>query len=243
MNDQNSTMDPAEVAMGKISGGLVLDVATGSGGFVGYLIENLKDFTEIIGIDCNQRALDAASKAHPQDNIHFLHMDAEMMEFPDSHFDTVCMANSLHHMANLPKVLVEMRRVCKAGGQIIISEMYRDDQSETQLSHVYLHHWWAAVDTAEGITHYETFTRNQVTAIIERLGLQRLSYFDLRDLESDPKDPELIRELDGIIDRYFQRAQNVGEARLLHQRGEELRQRVHEVGFHGATTLLAIGEK
>ena len=41
---------------------------------------------------------------------------------------------------------------------------------------------------------------------LKRSGLQSLEYFDLKDLEANPKDPELIQELDGIIDRYIQRA-------------------------------------
>jgi ubiquinone/menaquinone biosynthesis C-methylase UbiE len=243
MSDRSGTMDTGEEALSKLSGGHVLDVATGGGGFITFLMENLKDYTEITGIDCNERPLEAARKSHGQANIHVQRMDAARMDFPDSHFDTVCISNSLHHMADLPGVLTEMLRVCKPGGHFIISEMYRDGQSETQLTHVRLHHWWAAVDVAEGITHFETFTRQQVVEITRELGLHELKYFDLSDLESDPMDPELIKELDGVIDRYIQRAQALEGGAALQQRGEDLRQRVHEIGFHGATSLLVIGEK
>jgi ubiquinone/menaquinone biosynthesis C-methylase UbiE len=236
-------MDTAEEALSNLSAGRVLDVATGGGGFVSFLMDNLKDYADITGIDSSERPLEAARQSHPQENIHFLHMEAAQMDFPDSHFDTVCIANSLHHMADLPGVLAEMKRVCKPGGHFIVSEMFRDGQSETQLTHVALHHWWAAVDTAQGITHYETLTRQQVVEITEKLGLHHLRQYDLKDVEADPRDAELVRELDGIIDRYLQRTQNLDGEIELRQRGEELRQRVHEVGFHGATTLLVIGEK
>ncbi len=242
MNKFSEMIETAEEALSKLSGGLVLDVATGTGGFINFLIDNLKDYTEITGIDCNERPLEAAGKSYGQENIYFKHMDAARMDFPDSHFDTVCIANSLHHMANLPNVLKEMMRVCKPGGNIVISEMYRDGQSETQLTHVLLHHWWAAVDTAEGITHAETFTRKQILEISEKLGLHHLKYYEEKDLESDPRNPELIRELDGIIDRYIQRSQAINGGEELCRQGEELRQRVHQVGFHGATSLLVIGE-
>jgi ubiquinone/menaquinone biosynthesis C-methylase UbiE len=152
----------------------------------------LKDFIEITGFDCNERSVRAARKSHGQANIHIKHMDAARMDFPDNHFDTVYIANSLHHMLALPSVLSEMMRVCKSGGHFVISEMYRDNQSETQLTHVLLHHWWAGVDTAEGITHFETFTRQQVVEITEKLGLHHLRYYDLIDLESDPWEPDLI---------------------------------------------------
>jgi ubiquinone/menaquinone biosynthesis C-methylase UbiE len=98
-------------------------------------------------------------------------------------------------MSDMTGVLSEMMRVCKSGGYFITSEMYRDGQSETQFTHVGLHHWWAAVDTAEGITHSETFTRQEVVEIIQKTGLHELEYYDLSDLESDPREPKLIEIL------------------------------------------------
>jgi ubiquinone/menaquinone biosynthesis C-methylase UbiE len=243
MEHQNEMVETAEEALSKLSGGRVLDVATGGGGFITFLTENLKDFIDIIGIDCNERPLEAARKSHSLGNIRFQYMDAARMDFPDRHFDTVCISNSLHHMTDLPSVFSEMMRVCKPGGRIIISEMYQDGQSETQLTHVLLHHWWAAVDNAEGITHHETFTHKQIMELTGKLGLQHPKYYDEKDLESDPRDPEVIGELDGIIDRYIQRSQALNGGAELCQRGEELRQRVHEVGFQGASSIFMIGEK
>jgi ubiquinone/menaquinone biosynthesis C-methylase UbiE len=243
MDNQDEMLETAEEALRKLSGGSVLDVATGSGGFITFLMESLQDYTDITGIDRSERPLEAARKAHSLENIRFQCMDATRMDFADRYFDTVTISNSLHHMADLPKVLSEMMRVCKPGGRIIISEMHRDGQSEAQLTHVLLHHWWAAVDAAEGITHHETFTRQQIMELTGKLGLQHLKYYDEKDLESDPKDPEMIRELDGIIDRYIQRSQVLIGGDELCRRGEELRQRLHELGFQGASSLLLIGEK
>jgi len=243
MGDKNELLETAEEALSKLSGGSVLDVATGGGGFITFLMENLKDYTDITGIDNNEHPLEAARKSHTLENIRFQIMDASRMDFPESHFDTVCISNSLHHMADPPGVLQEMKRVCKPGGHLLISEMFRDGQSETQLTHVFLHHWWAAVDDADGIIHHETFTRQQIMDLSGKLGLHKLKYFEEKDLESDPREPELVRELDGVIDRYIQRSQALNGGVELRQQGEELRRRVHEVGFHGATSLLIIGEK
>jgi ubiquinone/menaquinone biosynthesis C-methylase UbiE len=243
MEDQKELLETAEEALNQLSGGNVLDVATGNGGFISYLVENLKDYTEITGIDSSASPLKAAEKAHEQANIHFQRMDAACMDFPNDHFDTVCIANSLHHMADLPGVLSEMMRVCKPGGNLVFCEMYRDGQTETQLTHVYLHHWWVAVDNAEGTTHFETFTRQQVVEIIEKLGLQNLRYYDSKELDSNPKDPELVHELDNIIDRFLKRIEALESGEDLRLRGELLRLRVHETGFHGATSLIAIGKK
>jgi ubiquinone/menaquinone biosynthesis C-methylase UbiE len=243
MMDQNISLEKAEQALGQISAGHILDVATGNGGFITFLLNNIRDFTEITAIDLNERSLSTAQKAYTQENIHFLCMDAAHCDFPEAYFDSVCIANSLHHMENLSSVLSEMRRVCKPGGHIIISEMYRDGQSETQLTHVYLHHWWAAVDRAGGITHNETYTRQEIIEIAGKMGLQAAEYYDLQDLDLDPKDPKLIQQLVGIIDLYLQRARGLHGETGLRKKGEQLRRRVHEVGFHGATNLLMIGKK
>ena len=242
MDGRTGVVDPAEEALSKICAGNLLDVATGSGGFITFLLDNIRDFTEIIGIDHSLRPLDAARKTFIRENIHFLQMDAARMEFPDHHFDTVCIANSLHHMQDLPAVLTEMGRVCKPGGQVILSEMYRDGQTATQQTHVALHHWWAAVDTVEGIHHRETYNRHELVEIIEKVGLNSVEYYDLKDLEANSKDPELIREIDGIIDRYIKRVIGLNCREELLLLGETLRQRVHQVGFHAATTLLVLGK-
>jgi ubiquinone/menaquinone biosynthesis C-methylase UbiE len=243
MDKSIERFETIEEALNQLSGGHVLDVATGSGGFINYLIDNLQDYAEITGIDSNELSLEAARKSHTQANLRFLSMDAARMDFPDGHFDLVSIANSLHHMADLRGVLSEMVRVCKPGGQLLIWEMYRDGQTKTQLTHVYLHHWWAAVDSAEGITHFETLRRQQVVDIVEKLGLNNTQYFDSKNLETDPKDQGLIRELDGIIDRFVKRTTALNSGEDLCLRGELLRLRVHETGFHGASSLIAIGEK
>jgi 2-polyprenyl-3-methyl-5-hydroxy-6-metoxy-1,4-benzoquinol methylase len=241
--DNPNTMETAETALSRLEAGKVLDVATGNGGFITFLLDNIKSFTDITGIDSNERPLEAARNAFLRGNIQFLRMDANQIEFPIGHFDTVCISNSLHHMENLQGVLTEMQRVCKPSGTFLISEMYRDGQLETQQTHVKLHHWWAAVDRAEGIHHRETYTRQELVSITETLGLSCSAYYDLKDLDANPKDPELVSELDGIIDRYLQRAKGLRGEEELTRQGDELRKRIHTVGFHGATSLLVIGKK
>ena len=57
---------PKEI-LGHISGGRVLNVATGSGGFIHFLLDGLKDYIQIIGVDNNEEWLSAMCFAH---NIH-----------------------------------------------------------------------------------------------------------------------------------------------------------------------------
>jgi SAM-dependent methyltransferase len=231
---------PQDILAG-LAGGRVLDVATGSGGFVGFLLEGLDGYDEIIGIDTSERGAAAFAEAFKdKPHIRFRKMDAARMDFPDGSFDTVCISNSLHHLADLEAALVDIRRVLRPGGHFIVSEMYCDDQSETQMTHVLLHHWWGEVDRLQGIFHNETYTRQRIVSIVDGLGLKEAVWYDLADLDGDPHDPAIADELNPAIDRYIQRAEGRPD---LQQRGEALRQRLQEVGFHGATNLLVIGER
>lgn len=64
-------------SLGHIPAGRVLDVATGSGGFIHFLLDSLKDYVEIIGVDNNERAAAAfAEDFRENSKIHFQMMDA-----------------------------------------------------------------------------------------------------------------------------------------------------------------------
>ena len=136
----------AKDLIGHISGGKVLDVATGNGGFIHFLLDGLQDYEEIIGIDTKEGLESSFEEQFAEKPVRYQKMDAARMEFTDESFDTVCISNSLHHMPDLNSTLREMLRVLKLGGQLIIHEMYSDGQTETQMTHVGLHHWWAAID-------------------------------------------------------------------------------------------------
>lgn len=229
--------------LNSLSAGRVLDVATGRGGFAGFFVQNVKEFDELVGIDAVEQYGAAFARAlEGRPKVSFRHMDAARLDFPDASFDTVCMASSLHHLDEPRCTLNEMRRVIKPGGRCILMEMYSDNQNETQLTHVLLHHWWAAVDTALGVNHHETFTRHALVAMLEEMGLD-WQFEDFFEADEDPLEPETVRQIDETIDSYLKRAEPLPEAAALRQRGEELRRRLHEIGIQSATQLVAVGTK
>ncbi|HEX2996039.1 MAG TPA: class I SAM-dependent methyltransferase [Anaerolineales bacterium] len=233
------TPTPKDI-LGQIAGGRVLDVATGTGGFIHFLIEGLKDYDEIIGVDNAERRAETFEEAfRDKPNIRFEVQDACHLDFADSAFDMVCISNSLHHLDPVA-ALREMKRVLRPDGFLLVSEMYRDDQTETQMTHVLLHHWWGAVDIVNGIAHRETYPRCEIIELVRDLDLEGEILYDLSDLDSDPKDPAILAELEPVFERYIQRAEGHPD---LQQQGEQLRKRVEEIGFHSATTLLMIGRK
>lgn len=229
--------------LGEIQGGKVLDVATGTGGFVQTLKENLASYDEITGVDNSQRAAEEFPKAFPESNIHFRPMDAMHLDFPADRFDTVSISFSLHHLSEPRSVLHEMMRVLRPGGYLIVAEMICDDQKDTQMSHVLLHHWWGAVDRARGITHNETYSRHQVLEFTQELNLDHPVDYLISDVSEDPHDPETIEHMQSIIDQYMQHLEKLGSPQDLIQQGERLRQRLDRVGIHGADMLIVAGRK
>jgi SAM-dependent methyltransferase len=235
-----TAIEPKAV-LGAISGGRVLDVATGAGSFVQFLLDGLRDYGEIVGIDANPERATAFTEAFgDRDDVRFVEMDAQHLAFADGSFDTVCVSNSLHHFADPTPVLAEMLRVLRPGGRVVVNEMYRDGQSETQATHVLLHHWWAAVGRQSGEIHRETYRRADIVAIVEGLGLADLRLADLADPDEDPHDPETVAELEAAIDRHVGLAKGYPE---LQQHGEDLRARLREVGARSATQLVAVGRR
>lgn len=235
-----TAIDPKAV-LGDLSGGRVLDVATGAGSFVQFLLDGLRDYAEIVGIDANPELTKAFAEAFgARADVRFVEMDAHHLAFADGSFDTVCVSNSLHHFANPTPILAEMLRVLRQGGHLVVNEMYRDGQSETQATHVLLHHWWAAVGRQRGDVHRETYRRDEIVEIVEGLGLAELRLADLADPDEDPHDPETAAELEAAIDRFVGLAN--GHPELL-QRGEDLRARLRDVGVRSATQLVAVGRR
>ncbi|MGD8566024.1 MAG: methyltransferase domain-containing protein [Candidatus Bathyarchaeota archaeon] len=98
----------ARKRLGLIAGGKILDVATGPGDFIQTLMNVLKSYESIVGIDILKKDLDSAKKRFKTQPVELLEMNAESMEFSDNSFDTVCMAYSLHHLDRIKKVLIGM---------------------------------------------------------------------------------------------------------------------------------------
>jgi SAM-dependent methyltransferase len=238
-----------------ISGGKVLDVCTGSGDFIQDLMGNLKDFVSFLGVDRSVSDLESGRKRFAGQPVEFREMDARVLNFENKSYDSVSMANSIHHLDDPRKVLAEMIRVLKPRGHFIVYEPYRDgEQSEAQKTHILLHHWDSKIDSMLGITHHYTLAKQELRLLINRLGLKSLEILDssrgVRCLSckhkyecEDPKSEKCVK--DGIeeIEKDLERLRGHTEARMLREEGESLKKRVKKFGSADASSLFFIGKK
>jgi ubiquinone/menaquinone biosynthesis C-methylase UbiE len=108
-------------------GARVLDVGCGTGLFARRILDRHPTAT-VTGVDLSECMLDCARKncADLGDRVNLLHADAEHLPFHDDSFDLVTCIHSFHHYPHQGRVLVEMRRVLKAGGDLVILDANRD---------------------------------------------------------------------------------------------------------------------
>ncbi len=100
--------------------GRVLEVGVGTGLSLGDYAPHL----DITGIDYSEDMLDRARIRVATESLtqvrELRQMDARFLDFPDAHFDTVVAMYLVSVVPEPERVMAEMARVCKPGGQVII---------------------------------------------------------------------------------------------------------------------------
>ena len=220
-------------------GGRILDVATGNGCFIGFLLHYCAPGSTVTAVDTSPNALRAVAGAFRENDVFPVQASGDRLCFRDAEFDAVAVANSIHHFRAPKNILREMVRVLRPGGLFVLREMFRDgSQTEPQKTHIMLHHWWGDVDELTGVVHNNTLTRRAIEAIPPELGLRDVLSAVQSDMDTDPFNTENAAYLEKTIQSCMSRAE--GHPELI-ARGELLLDRLKRVGFAGASAVLAVG--
>ena len=241
-----------------ISGGKVLDVATGNGGFIDTLMKALKDYDCFVGIDSSKKEVESARKRFEGQPVEIMEMNAEAIEFENGSFDTVCISFSLHHLGEIDKVLAEMKRVLKSGGYFVVQEPFCDgEQTEAQKTDILQHHWDAEIDSLLGVTHNKTLTKQKIVDLVGRLKLKKVEVFESTHYVKclfcedkfeceDPKNEKIIKQSIKEIDDNLRRLTEYPDLKTrnrLKEEGEKLKERINKFGSAEASHLFFIGKK
>jgi demethylmenaquinone methyltransferase/2-methoxy-6-polyprenyl-1,4-benzoquinol methylase len=98
--------------------GKIVDLATGTGDLALALQKKLPD-AEVTGVDFLPEMLELAQRKGVRKTIL---ADAMRLPFPDASFDCVTIAFGLRNMENWRGALVEMSRVLRPGGRLLVLE-------------------------------------------------------------------------------------------------------------------------
>ncbi len=165
-------MKALEERLRQRNAGMVLDLATGEGGFLKEILPLLGSFTRAIGIDHWTEGIQKARAAFAGDpRVHFQVADVLAPPFAVSSFDLVMMANAMHHLADPAQCLRQGVALLRPGGLLIVKEMVRDAQTPAQLTHVRAHELLAAMQTLRGHVHRPMHSRLDLRRIFSTLRL------------------------------------------------------------------------
>ena len=211
----------------KYSQGKILDLCTGNGEFIHFIIDELINFSEKIGIDNHNRSIKEIF-------FEYKKMDVNKLEFPQNYFDIVTISNSLHHIENIELLFLNIKKVLKEDGTLIINEMFSDNQSSSQQTHVMLHHFSAEINKMDNIYHRETYKKNEIIDIVFKNNFQVQNQFEYNISSRVILNPIINKLLENISaekkDYFVKKSEAIIENYLLH-------------GFDNATELLLFCKK
>jgi ubiquinone/menaquinone biosynthesis C-methylase UbiE len=96
----------------------ILEVGCGTGIYSTHWVKSPIKF---YGLDISRGMLRRAATKIDSDKTLFVEADAEHLPFRDASFDVVLSVNTIEHLGDIPMALKEMKRVCRDGGEIVLS--------------------------------------------------------------------------------------------------------------------------
>ncbi len=181
----------AEEIVAHLQGDTILDIGTGPG-YLPIEIAKRSSNVRIIGVDLSRKLLDMArsnaARAGLSDRLTFQLGNAGRIEFDDSAFDMVISTGMLHAIKDPVKVIQEMYRVLKAGGEAWIFDPARVsaavDRKKWKASLNLREKFFLRLFQLSGLHKpIKTYTREEAIALIEKT--------DFKDYRIDARDNEI----------------------------------------------------
>jgi len=108
------------------AGQRVLDLAGGTGDLAARFSRLVGPKGEVLVADINDNMLKVGRERLTDQgligNLHYVQANAEVLPFPDDHFDCITIAFGLRNVTHKDTALADMRRVLKPGGRLLVLE-------------------------------------------------------------------------------------------------------------------------
>ena len=153
----------------------VLDIATGPG----YIAEAFAGSArEVVGVDLTDAMLAIAkerTRGRGVSNVSFRAADAQNLPFESGWFDVVVCRLALHHLLKPLQVVCEMARVCRAGGTVVVEDIYASEHPERA---AYQDRWEILRDPS----HVRTLSLSELLLLFRDAGLETDAVATAEDL-------------------------------------------------------------
>jgi len=153
----------------------VLDIACGPGYIAEAFAQGSK---EVIGVDLTEAMLAIAEERTKQrgvNNVSFRIGDVQKLTFGEDEFDVVVSRLAMHHMVNPERVVMEMTRVCKADGTVLVEDIYGSEHPKRA---AYQDRWEKLRDPS----HVRTLPMSEILRIFREAGLETDGLMTVQDL-------------------------------------------------------------
>lgn len=108
----------------------LLDIGAGTGTWTAMVAGSPLPSRRVVGLDysnnmcrlAHQKAAEIGAGAPG-----FINGDAEHLPFADASFDAVTCSNSFHHYPHQQAAIIEMRRILRPGGRLMLIDGFRDN--------------------------------------------------------------------------------------------------------------------
>jgi demethylmenaquinone methyltransferase / 2-methoxy-6-polyprenyl-1,4-benzoquinol methylase len=113
----------------------VLDIASGTGDLTLELIK--LNPAQVLSCDISEKMLDVQKKKIKNQSLKIEIADAEKLPYKSNSVDLVTIGFGVRNFNNLPKALVEIKRVLKKDGILVVLEMFSRNKGKKDIFDVY----------------------------------------------------------------------------------------------------------
>lgn len=224
----------------------ILDVGTGTGNFINIITSCYQTYDSITGIDTTEGVIELAKQNFDDDRIVFRNINGINTDYPNDYFDVVCLSNSLHHLEDIKKLFIEMKRIVKQSGVIIVAEMISNGLTKKQISHLKIHHFAAKTDRLRGDVHNETYSEPQIINVLTnntKLLIEKSWILKILGSNTDETLPDRFKWFEDTVSRLINRIPEHLQTDELKQEGQSVVEYIKEHGFDTCPTLIVVMKK
>jgi ubiquinone/menaquinone biosynthesis C-methylase UbiE len=114
-----------------IQGSAVLDIGSGTGVFIPYLMDRIGETGSLVALDFAEEMLICCKTKHCSRDIDYLHADVMLLPLGEQSFDVIVCYSCFPHFSDKVRALSEMYRVLKKQGHVHICHTSSRDQINT----------------------------------------------------------------------------------------------------------------